>query len=86
MLQAPEEIALLQAMNTLYPQCEAKLAAGDYTGQLRLVASLHQAVDAFFQNVMVMADDPVLRQQRLALLSGLQWHMSQVADLSRLAA
>ncbi|MEJ2802619.1 glycine--tRNA ligase subunit beta [Comamonadaceae bacterium PP-2] len=86
LLQAPEEIALLQAMNTLYPQCEAKLAAGDYTGQLRLVASLHQAVDAFFQNVMVMADDPVLRQQRLALLSGLQWHMSQVADLSRLAA
>ena len=86
LLQAPEEIALLQAMNTLYPQCEAKLAAGDYTGQLRLVASPHQAVDAFFQNVMVMADDPVLRQQRLALLSGLQWHMSQVADLSRLAA
>lgn len=86
LLQAPAELALFDAMEALYPQCEARLAEGDYTGQLRLVASLHQAVDTFFKDVMVMADDPVLRQQRLALLAGLQWHMSQVADLSRLAA
>ncbi|MFT4189953.1 MAG: glycine--tRNA ligase subunit beta [Comamonas sp.] len=86
LLQAPAELALFDALQALSPQGEARLAEGDYTGQLKLVASLHQAVDAFFKDVMVMADDPVLRQQRLALLAGLQWHMSQVADLSRLAA
>ncbi|KAF1020518.1 MAG: Glycine--tRNA ligase beta subunit [Paracidovorax wautersii] len=85
LLQAPAEIALFDAMTALRPQVEQRLAAGDYNGQLKLVATLHQAVDAFFKDVMVMADDAVLRQQRLALLTGLQWHMSQVADLSRLA-
>lgn len=85
LLQAPAELALFDAMTALQAQAEASLAAGDYTGQLTLVASLHQPVDEFFREVMVMADDPVLRQQRLALLRALQWHMSQVADLARLA-
>ena len=85
-LREPAGLALFAALADLLPQSEAALARADYTGQLKRVASLHQAVDAFFKDVMVMAEDPVLRQQRLALLSALQWQMSQVADLSRLAA
>jgi glycyl-tRNA synthetase beta chain len=73
-------------MKSIYEQAEVKLQANDFEGQLRLVASLREPVDAFFDKVMVMAEDPVLRQQRLALLSGLQWHMNCVADLSKLAS
>jgi glycyl-tRNA synthetase beta chain len=86
LLQAPEEIAVYDSMKSIFPQAEALLAMGDYEGQLKLAASLRIPVDAFFEKVMVMAEDPVLRQQRLALLSGLQWHMNQVADISKLAA
>ena len=85
LLQAPEEIAVYDVMKSIFPQAEALLAKGDYEGQLKLAASLRIPVDAFFEKVMVMVDDPVLRQQRLALLSGLQWHMNQVADISKLA-
>ena len=85
LLQAPEEIAVFDVMTSIFPQAEALLAKGDYEGQLKLAASLRVPVDAFFEKVMVMVDDPVLRQQRLALLSGLQWHMNQVADISKLA-
>jgi glycyl-tRNA synthetase beta chain len=86
LLQLPQEIALFDAMQSIYSQAEAKLQADDFEGQLRLVASLREPVDAFFDKVMVMAEDPVLRQQRLALLSGLQWHMNCVADISKLAS
>jgi glycyl-tRNA synthetase beta chain len=85
LLQAPEEIAVYDVMKSIFPQAEALLAKGDYAGQLKLAASLRVPVDAFFEKVMVMAEEPVLRQQRLALLSGLQWHMNQVADISKLA-
>jgi glycyl-tRNA synthetase beta chain len=86
LLQLPQEIALFDAMKSIYEQAEVKLQANDFEGQLRLVASLREPVDAFFDKVMVMAEDPVLRQQRLALLSGLQWHMNCVADISKLAS
>jgi glycyl-tRNA synthetase beta chain len=86
LLQLPQEIALLDAMKSMHAQAEAKLQAGDFEGQLRLVAGLREPIDAFFDKVMVMAEDPVLRQQRLALLSGLQWHMNCVADISKLAS
>jgi glycyl-tRNA synthetase beta chain len=85
LLQAPEEIVVFDVMKSIFPQAEALLAKGDYAGQLKLAASLRAPVDAFFEKVMVMAEEPVLRQQRLALLSGLQWHMNQVADISKLA-
>lgn len=84
-LQEPQEIALYDAMMALQEDMQARLARQDYTGQLQLLATLHDPVDAFFEHVMVMAEDPGLRQQRLALLQQLQSHMMQVADLSRLA-
>jgi glycyl-tRNA synthetase beta chain len=60
--------------------------AGDYTASLQALAALKAPVDAFFDNVMVNADDPVLKANRLALLNQLHRTMNRVADLSRLAA
>jgi glycyl-tRNA synthetase beta subunit len=59
--------------------------AGDYTGSLSALAVLKAPVDAFFDGVMVNADDPALRANRLALLAQLHDAMNRVADLSRLA-
>ena len=59
--------------------------AQDFTGALMTLAPLKTPVDAFFDGVMVMADDPKLRENRLALLSDLQRLMNRVADISRLA-
>ncbi|MHB1093574.1 glycine--tRNA ligase subunit beta [Thiobacillus sp.] len=61
-------------------------AAGDYTASLQALAALKAPVDAFFDSVMVNADDPVLKANRLALLNKLHRTMNRVADLSRLAA
>jgi glycyl-tRNA synthetase beta chain len=61
-------------------------AAGDYTASLQALAALKAPVDAFFDHVMVNADDPALKANRLALLNQLHRTMNRVADLSRLAA
>jgi len=67
------------------PQAQALLAQGDEAAYLRLLAQLRDAVDRFFNEVMVNAEDPKVRQNRLGLLKMLQNLMNQVADLSRLA-
>jgi glycyl-tRNA synthetase beta chain len=59
---------------------------GDFTGYLRSFAALKKPVDAFFESVLVMAEDPELRRNRLALLAALRHEMNRVADLSKLAA
>ena len=58
--------------------------ARDYTGALQKLAALRTKVDTFFEQVMVMADDPALRANRLALLSQLRALFLRVADISRL--
>ena len=63
-----------------------QIAAGDYTASLQALAALKAPVDAFFDQVMVNADDPALKANRLALLHRLHQTMNRVADLSRLAA
>ncbi|MBR7070076.1 MAG: glycine--tRNA ligase subunit beta [Oxalobacter sp.] len=68
------------------PVADQQFAKGDYTGTLQTLATLHDDVDAFFTNVMVMADDPKLRNNRIALLKALHDMMNQVADISKLAA
>lgn len=60
--------------------------AGEYAGSLRELAALKGPVDAFFDGVMVNAEDPALRANRLGLLAGLHAAMNRVADLSRLAS
>ncbi len=61
------------------------MQARDFTGALTLLAQAREAVDRFFDDVMVMADDERVRANRLALLSGLRHLMNQVADISKLS-
>jgi glycyl-tRNA synthetase beta chain len=60
--------------------------AGDYKANLTVLAGLRDSVDAFFNEVMVNAEDQAIRQNRLSLLNKLHAQMNQVADLSRLAS
>jgi glycyl-tRNA synthetase beta chain len=73
------------AFQKLGPQVDALCAAGDYTPALQALATAKPVVDRFFDAVMVMADDPAVRGNRLALLSGVAQTMNRVADISRLA-
>ncbi len=84
-LVEPAEKALLAAYEVARPRFEALFDAHDYAGALQSLAPLKTPVDAFFDGVMVMADDAKLRENRLALLSDLRRLMNRVADLSRLA-
>jgi glycyl-tRNA synthetase beta chain len=84
-LAEPAEKALASAVSSLRPEAEAQLAQGDFAASLRTLARLREPVDAFFNDVMVMADDPAVRANRLALLARLHGLMNQVADISRLA-
>ena len=80
------EKELFAALSEVAPQADAAYSAGDYTGSLQALAALKAPVDAFFDSVMVNADDPALRANRLALLNKLHQTMNRVADISRLAA
>ena len=84
LLTEPAEQALAAALARVAPQADAAFAAGDYTASLQTLAALKVPVDAFFEQVMVNAEDPAMRANRLALLAALQKAMNRVADLSRL--
>jgi glycyl-tRNA synthetase beta chain len=86
LLQEPAEQALHQALSQIAPKAEAAFALGDYTASLQALAALRVPVDAFFDSVMVNAEDLALRANRLALLAQLHQAMNRVADLSKLAA
>jgi glycyl-tRNA synthetase beta chain len=86
LLQEPAEQALHQALSQIAPKAEAAFAQGDYTASLQVLAALRVPVDAFFDSVMVNAEDLSLRANRLALLAQLHRAMNRVADLSKLAA
>ncbi|WP_300659661.1 glycine--tRNA ligase subunit beta [Hydrogenophaga sp.] len=77
---------LFAAMQATVPAANAKFEAGDYTASLQALAALRAPVDAFFDGVMVNADDPALKANRLGLLRQLHDAMNRVADLSRLVA
>jgi glycyl-tRNA synthetase beta chain len=79
------EVALFVALAEVAPGADAAFAAGDYTASLQALAALKQPVDAFFEAVMVNAEDAALRHNRLALLRTLHHAMNRVADLSKLA-
>jgi glycyl-tRNA synthetase beta chain len=85
LLQQPAEQVLLAALEEVEPEIEAALARGDYIDCLNRLARLRGPVDDFFDDVMVMAEDPALRDNRLALLHRLAMRMRSVADLGRLA-
>ncbi len=86
LLREAAEVALHAALVQAAPKADAAWAAGDYTASLQVLAELKAPVDAFFDGVMVNADDPALKANRLGLLATLHQAMNRVADLSRLAA
>jgi glycyl-tRNA synthetase beta chain len=85
-LREPAERELFDALASAAKAATPLFDSGDYTGYLKTFAVLKSPVDAFFDSVMVMVDDPALRQNRLALLAALRREMNRVADLSKLAA
>jgi glycyl-tRNA synthetase beta chain len=85
LLQDEAEKTLFAALTRVQPEVDAAFASGDFSGTLRTLAQLRDAVDAFFNDVMVMAEDVALRNNRLALLSRLHAAMNRVADISKLA-
>ncbi len=86
LLVEPAEIALNVALEKVKPIADAAFETGDYTASLQALAALKEPVDAFFDNVMVNADDPALKANRLGLLATLHQAMNRVADLSKLAS
>ncbi|MGD9946004.1 MAG: glycine--tRNA ligase subunit beta [Burkholderiaceae bacterium] len=86
LLTEPAEQALASCIDALRPQVDARMNAQDYTAALSLMAGTRESVDRFFDEVMVMAEDPNIRSNRLALLSGLRQMLNRVADISRLSA
>lgn len=86
LLVEPAEKALFEAVNKLAPGVASLVGFGSYTEALTALAGVRTEVDTFFDKVMVMADEPQLRNNRLALLKSLGDLMNQVADISKLAA
>ena len=85
LLKETAERALAQMLTEIGPNAEAAVAEGRYSEALSGLSVLKAPVDAFFDQVMVNAEDAQLRANRLALLATLHRSMNQVADLSRLA-
>jgi glycyl-tRNA synthetase beta chain len=86
LLREAAEQGLHAAMRLVKPQVDSAFAQGDFASTLKTLAQLRNHVDAFFEQVMVMAEDQQLRDNRIALLSELHAMMNQVADISKLAA
>ena len=82
LLQQMEEKALADEVAGMQDLLKPSLAKGDYEGALRALAFLRNVVDAFFDNVMVMADDEAVKNNRLALLKQLQGLFLAIADIS----
>ena len=83
MTEAAEQ-ALAAKLNELQPQLAPLFANADYQQALTLLAALRESVDQFFEDVMVMADDEALKNNRLALLNNLREQFLHVADISLL--
>ena len=84
LLTEPAERTLADALGAALPGADALLTAGDMAGALQKLAALAPAVDAFFDGVMVMAEDNAVRRNRLALLRALGARVARVADIAAL--
>ena len=85
LLVEPAEQALYAALSTIEPEVDTLYAAGEYEKMLAATAKLRAPVDAFFEDVMVNAEDLRLRANRQALLGRLYRVMNRIAEISRLA-
>ena len=86
LLIEPAEKTLAVGLQKVEPHANAAFERGDYAASLQALAALKTPVDAFFESVMVNAEDPALRANRLGLLATLHAAMNRVADLSKLAS
>lgn len=86
LLQETAEKALHQALENTKPKADQLFETGDYAASLQALAALKAPVDTFFEDVMVNAEDPALKANRLGLLATLHQAMNRVADLSKLAS
>lgn len=86
LLKESAERALFDATERVSFKVQSAYAAGDFNQALQILATIRPEVDAFFNDVMVMADDPELRANRIALLAMLHGILNQVADISKLAS
>ena len=82
LFEAAEEKALFEQMTALHDLTIPALAKGDYTTALEALSTLRDVVDAFFDNVMVMADNEAVKNNRLALLKQLRGMFVGIADIS----
>ncbi|WP_024891963.1 glycine--tRNA ligase subunit beta [Luteimonas huabeiensis] len=85
LLSEPAERALAEAVEAVYAETGRALAQGDYVDALAHLARLRPQVDAFFDAVMVNADDPAVRSNRLALLKRLGDRLGSVAAIEQLS-
>lgn len=85
LLQEGAEKSLYEALGSAGQRADEALGEGDYVAALESLASLRVPVDAFFDGVMVNAEDPALRNNRLNLLKGLRDQFLAIADVSQLS-
>ena len=85
LFEDPAEAALYQALQQVAGEVERAVGNGNYLAALTQIATLKQGVDLFFEKVMVMAEDELVRDNRLALLTGIARLFARVADFSRLS-
>ena len=85
-LKEPAEVSLFEALESTSGSANKLYERGDYAGYLKTFAVLKAPVDAFFDKVMVMAEQEAVRRNRLALLNDLREAMNRFADISKLAA
>lgn len=81
---APEEVALFDALDAAEPAIEAAMQAQDFGAAMHAMAGMRPAVDAFFEAVQVNAENEVVRRNRLNLLSRIRTACLQVADLTKI--
>ncbi len=84
LLTEPGEKVLLAALEAITPQAGAQLDAGDYAGAFATLGALSEPINRFFDGVLVMAEDPAVRQARLALLARADRLYLRLADFSKL--
>ena len=84
LLEYPEERLLLEATMVMEGEVSAALKNRDYPAACKALANLRGPVDAFFEKVMVMAEDERVRRNRLSLLARISATFLQMADFSRI--
>ena len=85
LFEARCETALLKAYQGVQTKVTAQLHEGAYGAALRDIATLKNPVDAFFEGVLVMTDNPAVRDNRIALLERLAGLFNQIADFSKVS-